>query len=129
MKLTVAAAELRAVARESSAAKPSARSALSGLGRPLGAAPKPDTLSPIQVKSNTCDLRGLRVDDGVSMATTFLDRALNEGQDVVFLLHGRGTGALREAIRGELARSPYVARFRGEDADRGGDGVTVVWLT
>ena len=62
------------------------------------------------------------------MAASFLDRALNDGQDIVFLLHGHGTGALREAIRGELQRTPYVTRFRGEEADRGGDGVTVVWL-
>jgi DNA mismatch repair protein MutS2 len=47
----------------------------------------------------------------------------------VFLLHGHGTGALRDAIRKELARSPYVARFRGGDPDQGGEGVTVVWLT
>jgi DNA mismatch repair protein MutS2 len=71
----------------------------------------------------------MRVDDGVSMASSFLDRALNDGQDVVFLLHGHGTGALRDAIRGELQRTPYVARFQGEEADRGGEGVTVVWLT
>ena len=41
------------------------------------------------------------------------------GQPVVFLLHGHGTGALRDAIRKELARSPYVARFRGGDARAG----------
>jgi DNA mismatch repair protein MutS2 len=84
--------------------------------------------NPIQTRDNTCDLRGLRVDDGVSMATTFLDRALNEGRDVVFLLHGHGTGALREALRRELSGSPYVARSRGGGPDEGGEGVTVVWL-
>jgi DNA mismatch repair protein MutS2 len=62
------------------------------------------------------------------MATTFLDRALNDGARTVFLLHGYGTGALREAIRKELARSTYVARFRAADPDQGGEGVTVVWL-
>jgi DNA mismatch repair protein MutS2 len=62
------------------------------------------------------------------MATSFLDRALNQGWDVVFLLHGHGTGALRDAIRQELARSPYVARSRGGASGEGGEGVTVVWL-
>ncbi len=90
--------------------------------------PTPSQDPLIQVRDNTCDIRGLRVDDGVAMATTFLDRALNGGQSVVFLLHGHGTGALREALRSELARSPYVARFRGGDPDRGGEGVTVVFL-
>ncbi len=129
LKLTVPPTELRAVARGAPTPKAATRSAPVTI-RPSGTTPaKPGPVPPIQVKSNTCDLRGLRVDDGVSLATTFLDRALNEGQNVVFLLHGHGTGALREAIRGELVRTPYVVRFRGEDPDRGGDGVTVVWLT
>jgi DNA mismatch repair protein MutS2 len=59
---------------------------------------------------------------------TFLDRALGERLPAVFLLHGHGTGALRQAVREELARSPYVAKFRAAEADQGGDGVTVVWL-
>jgi DNA mismatch repair protein MutS2 len=130
LKLTVPSTELRVVARATPPPKPGPRPLPPVVARPLEPeTPRVAASSPIQVKSNTCDLRGLRVDDGVSMATTFLDRALNEGQDVVFLLHGHGTGALREAIRGELERCPYVARFRGEDPDRGGDGVTVVWLT
>jgi DNA mismatch repair protein MutS2 len=83
---------------------------------------------PIQTRDNTCELRGLRVDDGVGMATTFIDRAIGGGLPVVFLLHGHGTGALRDAIRKELARSSYVARFGGGDPDQGGDGVTLVWL-
>jgi DNA mismatch repair protein MutS2 len=83
---------------------------------------------PIQTHDNTCDLRGLRVEDGVGMATSFLDRAVGGEHPVVFLLHGHGTGALRDAIRKELARSPYVAKFRGGDPDQGGDGVTLVWL-
>ncbi len=129
LKLTVASTELRAVSRDASSAKPVARAGA------RVATPRPESASrsssptPMQVRANTCDLRGMRVDDGVSMASSFLDRALNDGQDVVFLLHGHGTGALRDAIRGELQRTPYVARFQGEEADRGGDGVTVVWLT
>jgi DNA mismatch repair protein MutS2 len=82
----------------------------------------------VQSVDNTCDLRGLRVDDGVAMTESFLDRAVNSGWDVVFLLHGHGTGALRDAIRRELLRSPYVARSRGGGPGEGGEAVTVVWL-
>jgi DNA mismatch repair protein MutS2 len=89
----------------------------------------PPAGSLVQVRDNTCDLRGLRVDDGLAMATTFLDRALNDGRDVVFLLHGHGTGAMRDAVRKELSRSPYVARFSPAAPDQGGEGVTVVWLS
>ena len=84
--------------------------------------------APIPTSDNTCDLRGLRVDDAIALATTFLDRALGDGKRCVFLLHGGGTGALRDALRKELARSPYVARFAGAEADRGGERMTAVWL-
>jgi DNA mismatch repair protein MutS2 len=120
LKLLVAASELRAVAL-SAPARPAVRT--SG-ARP---AATPDA-APLQTRDNTCDLRGLRVEDAVAMAMTFLDRAVGERHGAVFLLHGHGTGALRQAIREELARSPYVARFKAGDADRGGDGVTIVWL-
>ncbi len=127
LKLTVRASELRSAA----AAVPAPRPARSAHGSAPGAAARPGPagdVAPIQTHDNTCDLRGLRIDDGVGMATTFLDRAVGGGQPVVFLLHGHGTGALREAIRKELARSPYVARFRGGDPEQGGEGVTLVWL-
>ena len=84
---------------------------------------------PIQTSDNSVDLRGLRTDDALSLAITFLDRSLNEARRVAFLIHGHGTGALREAIRAELKQSRYVAHFRPGESGEGGDGVTVVWLT
>jgi DNA mismatch repair protein MutS2 len=123
LKLTVPASELRTAA--AAVPRQPLRSVSARETRPDLAA----DVAPIQTQDNTCDLRGLRIDDGVGMATSFLDRAVGGGQPVVFLLHGHGTGALRDAIRKELARSPYVARFRGGDPDQGGEGVTVVWLT
>jgi DNA mismatch repair protein MutS2 len=123
LKLLVVAAELRAVSRPQPPPSRPAGRAGSRLERHEPADP-----APIQTRDNTCDLRGLRVDDAVTMATSFLDRALTEGRSAVFLLHGHGTGALREALRRELSSSRYVARFRGGESDQGGDGVTVVWL-
>jgi DNA mismatch repair protein MutS2 len=82
----------------------------------------------IQTRDNTCDLRGLRADDAVAMATQFLDRSLNDGLRVCFLVHGHGTGAVREAVRAELKESPYVASFRPGTQAEGGDGATVVHL-
>jgi DNA mismatch repair protein MutS2 len=83
---------------------------------------------PVQTSDNTCDVRGLRADDALPMATTFLDRSLNEGRGVAFLIHGHGTGALRDVLRRELRTSPYVAHFRPGESGEGGDGVTIVWL-
>jgi len=122
LKLTVAAGELRAAPHRDAPSRPALRTGAAS------AEPMPEEPEPLQTRDNTCDLRGLRVDDAVAMATTFLDRALSEGQRAVFLLHGHGTGALRDAVRKELARSAYVARFRPADARQGGEGVTVVWL-
>jgi DNA mismatch repair protein MutS2 len=142
LKLTVPAGELRAAAPATSEGP--ARGSMGASSGPARAARRvspvgrsalahgPDSGEaeriPPATRDATCDLRGLRVDDALAMAMTFLDRAVHDGHEVVHLLHGHGTGALREAIRGELARSAYVARFRGGDVGQGGDGVTVVWL-
>ncbi len=82
----------------------------------------------LQTGDNSVDLRGLRTDDALSLAVTFLDRSLNDGRRVAFLVHGHGTGALRDAIRRDLRGSPYVAQFRPGESSEGGDGVTIVWL-
>jgi DNA mismatch repair protein MutS2 len=87
-----------------------------------------DPQSPIQTSENVCDLRGLRVDEAVAMSEQFLDRSLNEGRRVAFLIHGYGTGALRDVVRKALATSRYVLRSRPGEQNEGGDGVTVVWL-
>jgi DNA mismatch repair protein MutS2 len=122
LKMTVSLGELRASA-EVERPPPAVAHAVRGV-----AVRSPGHDNPIQTRDNTCDLRGLRVDDGVAMALTFLDRALNAGLDVVFLLHGHGTGALRDALRKELNGSRYVSRSRGGGPDEGGEAVTLVWL-
>jgi len=83
----------------------------------------------LQTSDNTVDLRGMRADDALSLAVTFLDRALNENLRVCFIVHGHGTGALKEAIRRELKSSPYVRYFRSGTSGEGGDGVTIAWLS
>ena len=82
----------------------------------------------IQTKDNTCDVRGLRVDDALSLAGTFVDRAINDGLRLVFIIHGHGTGALRDAIRRDLGANRFVAKFRPGGSGEGGDGVTLAWL-
>ncbi|HEX7602969.1 MAG TPA: Smr/MutS family protein [Polyangiaceae bacterium] len=123
MKLVVDIAELRAA----SAAAPRRESRTPR----LRTAPEPPVRADevaMQTTDNTCDLRGLRVDDALSLAGTFLDRAINQGRRVLFFVHGHGTGALREAVRKELGASRFVARFRSGESGEGGEGVTVAWL-
>src|SRR5262249_45256256 len=92
----------------------------------LDAAADPDV--PIQTRDNTVDLRGLRAHEATAMAEQFLDRSLGAGRKVAFLVHGHGTGALRDAVRETLRGNAYVARMRPGEPGEGGDGVTVVWL-
>jgi DNA mismatch repair protein MutS2 len=81
-----------------------------------------------QTRANTLDLRGQRADEALGELEAFLDRTALEGADVVFVIHGHGTGALRKVVREYLATSPYVERFRPGGKGEGGDGVSVVSL-
>lgn len=77
---------------------------------------------------NVLDLRGETSDEAIRRAEAFLDAALRGGADTVCIIHGHGTGALRDAVRGLLEGSRYVERFRPGERAEGGDGVTVAWL-
>jgi DNA mismatch repair protein MutS2 len=78
---------------------------------------------------NTLDVRGLRVDEALSMAESFLDRLYGAAEPAAFIVHGIGSGALRDAIRTELVKDArYVTSVRSGTRDEGGDGVTVVAL-
>jgi DNA mismatch repair protein MutS2 len=83
---------------------------------------------PIQTSDNTVDLRGLRSHEAIAISEQFLDRCIGASKRVAFLIHGHGTGALRQSLRDMLRASPYVERSRPGEPREGGDGVTVVWL-
>ena len=72
------------------------------------------------------DLRGMRVDDALRLADAFLDRNFSEGKLSATIVHGHGTGALRQALSDYLRASPYVQGFRHGDEREGGQGVTIV---
>lgn len=93
-----------------------------------GAGHAPADARPLRTPANTIDLRGMRVDEALAEADRALDRALRAGEDVLFLIHGHGTGALRSALRSDLPDHALVERLHPADAADGGDGVTVVWL-
>lgn len=74
------------------------------------------------------DVRGLRVDEAVQAITYFIDDATQFSAQRVRILHGTGTGALRQYIRDYLASVPSVASYHDEDVRFGGAGITVVEL-
>lgn len=74
------------------------------------------------------DLRGQRVDEALQSVTYYIDDAIRFGSQRVRILHGTGTGALRQYIRDYLATVPGVRGFHDEDVRLGGAGITVVEL-
>lgn len=74
------------------------------------------------------DLRGMRADEALQAVTYFIDDAVQFEIPRVRILHGTGTGALREAIRQWLGASPVVKSYHDEDVRFGGAGITVVEL-
>ncbi|NLC50782.1 MAG: hypothetical protein GX764_00530, partial [Firmicutes bacterium] len=71
-------------------------------------------------------LRGLTVDEAVEKVDKYLDRAYLSGLKNVTIIHGRGTGKLREGIHQLLKGHRLVRSFRLGERGEGGDGVTVV---
>ena len=80
----------------------------------------------VGARTERIDVRGLRADEALARVEQFLDRAFAEGEESVSILHGHGTGALKQTIREYLDRSPYVRMYRPGTDEEGGDAVTVV---
>ena len=76
--------------------------------------------------SQTLDLRGYRVEEALDEVENYLDKASLANLSPVYIIHGHGTGALKQALRDFLKTSPYVAKFRAGEDSEGGDGVSVV---
>jgi DNA mismatch repair protein MutS2 len=74
------------------------------------------------------DVRGWRADEAVREIDQYLHDSYMHSQGAVRIVHGKGTGALRKAIREQLAEHPLVKSFQAEKPEQGGDGVTVVTL-
>ena len=72
------------------------------------------------------DVRGMRAAEALDAVQDFVDDALMVGVGSVSILHGKGTGALKEEIRRYLRTVPEVESAKDEHADRGGAGITIV---
>jgi DNA mismatch repair protein MutS2 len=81
-----------------------------------------------EMRSDRLDLRGLRVDEALAELERRLDRAYGDGDASVVILHGHGTGALKNAVREAVERSPLVRRIRAGENNEGGDAVTIIEL-
>lgn len=82
----------------------------------------------IQEASTVVDVRGRTAEEAREALVACLDQALLDGIPVVRIIHGHGTGRLKQVLRDYLKESPYVSAFRPGERAEGGDGVTVVNL-
>jgi DNA mismatch repair protein MutS2 len=97
----------------------------------------PETVAPrsVTVKMGSAptptielDLRGQRVEDTLPQVDKYLDDAFLAGMPFVRIVHGKGTGALRQAVQQQLREHPLVESFRSGERGEGGSGVTVAYL-
>jgi DNA mismatch repair protein MutS2 len=84
--------------------------------------------APIAAADRRLDVRGMRVEELLREVDLFLDRLFAEGAPDCLVLHGHGTGALKQALRDHLGASPYVAEYRPGDDHEGGDAATRIRL-
>ena len=103
----------------------SERRAPVGAGVSMSAGARSDAPAPrIEV-----DMRGWRADDVPPELDRYLHDAYMSNMPFVRIIHGKGTGALRQVVRDELSTNPLVSSFHTAPQQEGGDGVTVVELS
>jgi DNA mismatch repair protein MutS2 len=109
---------------------------LSDLSRPQSAATREKKKTPAahwrfdveESDQRELKLIGLRVDEALTMLEPFINHAAAAGLGEVRVIHGVGTGRLRDAVREELGRHPLVEGQRPGESHEGRDGATVVSL-
>lgn len=72
------------------------------------------------------DIRGLMKDEALTAIDNFMDKAVMYGIHHLKIIHGRGTGALKQAVQFYLKKYPHVKEFHYESEQFGGDGITIV---
>ncbi len=117
IRLTVPATDLEAVEAEDGEDAGS---------RPASGAPSPAERRPRVEPKSEVHLRGLRVDEVESELLPYLDAAVVADLPRFRIVHGKGTGAVRERVRQILSSDPRVAGYRFGEPGEGGRGVTVV---
>jgi DNA mismatch repair protein MutS2 len=101
--------------------------------RSAGVAAEPSSAGSLRLDrartvASSLDLRGARVEEALEALDRYLDDAGLAGLNKVLIIHGMGTGALRDAVRAEATSHPLVRSMRPGERGEGGDGATIVEL-
>ena len=78
------------------------------------------------ISSLRIDLRGMRVDEAIDSLEVFMDKSILSNTDSIEVLHGKGTGALQDAVHKYLKESRYAIQYNFAPLDQGGSGITIV---
>ncbi len=78
--------------------------------------------------ASSLDLRGARVEEALALLDQYLDDAVHAGAGRITVIHGHGSGAMRDAVREMLSGHPLARQWRPGEQGEGGDGATVVSL-
>jgi DNA mismatch repair protein MutS2 len=84
--------------------------------------------APVSSPGTSIDLRGSTVEETLQRLDRYLDQAMRAGLPQVRIIHGKGTGTLRRAVRQFLADHPLVSDYQPADPREGGEGVTMAHL-
>ena len=76
--------------------------------------------------TRSIDIRGMTVDEAEQVCGKFIDDAQLSGLKQILIIHGKGTGALRQGVHEFLRLNNSVASFQFADQDEGGTGATLV---
>ena len=74
------------------------------------------------------DLRGVRYEEAMLMLDQYFDQVMLANYDTVTIIHGHGTGAIRNGVQKYLKGKPFILEFRYGGEAEGGMGATVVTL-
>ena len=85
-----------------------------------------DTIGSSATFESKIDLRGLRRDEALKTLETFVDKALVSSATHLKIVHGKGDGVLRKAVKAKLREYKSVKSIEHPEAENGGDGVTIV---
>ncbi len=87
-----------------------------------------DTIDQSAGFQSKIDIRGMRMDEAMRVVEAFVDQAIMIGANNLRILHGKGDGTLRKAVRMKLREYHFPMDIKHPESSEGGDGVTLVTL-
>ncbi|PSB11787.1 endonuclease MutS2 [Pleurocapsa sp. CCALA 161] len=121
MKMNVGIGEIESLSGQKADTKPKETKK-----KPLSQEQRKKTVVLVRTSNNTLDIRGQRVDNAELEINNAIAKAIEAG--VLWIIHGKGTGRLRQGVHEYLQRHPQVEKFELASQKEGGAGVTLVYL-